>query len=134
MGALANYLTFLWVPGEETLVSGVLKLEPGHYLLWEQGRVTVKPWFELSYEPEHGRTEARWVDEVKSTVLGATRRQLVADVPLGAFLSGGLDSSSLVASMRQVFPTGRFAHTPPDQRLVTSQLSRALTTILTPCV
>jgi asparagine synthase (glutamine-hydrolysing) len=102
--ALASYMTFLWVPGSETLMRGIRKLEPGHYLLWEQGRIAIRPWFELSYEPEYGRTATEWVDEVKAAVVGATRRQLVADVPLGAFLSGGLDSSSLVASMRTLFP------------------------------
>jgi asparagine synthase (glutamine-hydrolysing) len=105
--ALESYLTFLWVPGEETLMRGIRKLEPGHYLLWEQGQIAIKPWFALSYEPEHGRTAAEWVDEVRAAVLSATRRQVVADVPLGAFLSGGLDSSSLVASMRASFPDRR---------------------------
>ena len=86
---------------------GIRKLEPGHYLLWEQGHIAIKPWFEVSYEPEHARTETEWVEEVKAAVGDATRRQLVADVPLGAFLSGGLDSSSLVASMRTSFPDRR---------------------------
>lgn len=103
-GALADYLTFLWVPGEQTLLAGIRKLEPGHYLIWQQGRVTVGPWFKLEYEPDPGPTEMEWVDSVRAMMLETVRRQMVADVPLGAFLSGGLDSSSLVACMRHCFP------------------------------
>jgi asparagine synthase (glutamine-hydrolysing) len=103
MNALSAYLTFLWA-GSETLLAGIRKLEPGHYLLWEQGKATVRPWFELSYEPEYGRTDAEWAVEVREAVVAASTRQLVADVPVGAFLSGGLDSSSVVASIRKSFP------------------------------
>jgi len=99
-----DYLRFLWVPGEHTLLEGVMKLEPGHRLVWQDGEVEVRRWFHLAYEPDEKPSADEWVERVHETFIRTTRRQMVSDVPLGAFLSGGLDSSSIVASMRQAFP------------------------------
>ena len=98
------YLTFLWVPGEQTMLSGIRKLEPGQYLTWKSGRTDVRQWFDIEYEPEEAPSEDEWAEQVHDTFMRTTRRQMVSDVPLGAFLSGGLDSSSIVACMRQAFP------------------------------
>jgi asparagine synthase (glutamine-hydrolysing) len=104
VAAVPDYLAFLWAPGGETLLRGIQKLEPGHFLLWRDGQVQVKPWFSLHYEPDTSVSEAEWIERVHDTFVRTTRRQMVSDVPLGAFLSGGLDSSSIVASMREAFP------------------------------
>lgn len=101
---LPDFLTLLWVPGEHTLLEGIQKVEPGSYLLWQDGRVQTQRWFELDYEPDHSRSEQDWVQDVHDTFMRTTRRQMVSDVPLGAFLSGGADSSSIVACMRKSFP------------------------------
>ncbi len=103
--SVGAYLHSLWVPGEETLLEGVKKLEPGHLLLWEDGEVSERRWFSLAYEPDESISEGDWVESVHDTFMAATRRQMVSDVPLGAFLSGGLDSSSIVACMRESFPS-----------------------------
>lgn len=102
--SVPDYLTFLWVPGENTLVTGIKKLEPGHVAIWQDGRLETRRWFELEYQPDESKSEAQWVEAVHDTFMRTTRRQMVSDVPLGAFLSGGLDSSSIVACMRNVFP------------------------------
>ncbi len=104
VAAVPQYLTFLWVPGEETMLRGVQKLEPGHYLLWKDGRAEVRPWFTLDYDPDHSVSENEWIERVHDTFVRTTRRQMVSDVPLGAFLSGGVDSSSIVACMREAHP------------------------------
>ncbi len=98
------YLTFLWVPGRETMLKSVSKLEPGHILIWKDGRVETRQWFNLDYDPDESVPEAEWIERVHDTFMRTTRRQMVSDVPLGAFLSGGLDSSSIVACMRHAFP------------------------------
>lgn len=103
--AIVDYLTFMWVPGQNTMLAGIKKLEPGCYLLWENGETNVRPWFGLSYEPDPALSCNDWVDAVTATFTQATRRQMVSDVPLGAYLSGGLDSSAIVACMRRAFPT-----------------------------
>jgi asparagine synthase (glutamine-hydrolysing) len=102
--SVPDYLTFLWVPGENTLLSGIKKLEPGHFAIWEDGQLETKRWFNIEYEPDESRTESQWNEEVHDSFMNATKRQMVSDVPLGAFLSGGLDSSSIVACMRNVYP------------------------------
>jgi asparagine synthase (glutamine-hydrolysing) len=102
--SIADYLRFLWVPGEHTLLEGVMKLEPGHRLTWKDGEIDVRRWFHIAYHADERPSADEWVEAVHDTFVRTTRRQMVSDVPLGAFLSGGLDSSSIVASMRQAFP------------------------------
>lgn len=101
---LPEFLTLLWVPGDETLLRGIRKLEPGHFLVWEDGRIQTRRWFSLAYEPDESVSEQEWTERVEETFVRTTRRQMISDVPLGAFLSGGADSSSIVASMRHAFP------------------------------
>jgi len=102
--AVPAYLTFLWLPGRQTLFQEIRKVEPGGCLIWKDGRTEVRSWFRLAYEPDESVPEAEWVERVHDTLLDAIRRQMVSDVPLGAFLSGGTDSSSIVACMRQCHP------------------------------
>lgn len=101
---VAEYLTFLWVPGEHTMFAGIRKLEPGHLLRWKDGQAQTRRWFSLAYAPDTTTSEADWVERIHDTFMRTTRRQMVSDVPLGAFLSGGADSSSIVACMRHSFP------------------------------
>lgn len=102
--AMPHYLTFLYVPGDRTMLKSVRKVEPGHYLLWRDGRIEEKQWFSLAYEPDESVREEEWTERVHDTFMRVTRRQMVSDVPLGAMLSGGLDSSAIVACMRHSFP------------------------------
>lgn len=104
---IPEMLTFLWVPGEQTLLRGVMKLAPGHCLIWKDGDVTLKRWFSLTYEPDESVSEDEWTERVRETSVRAARRQMVADVPVGVLLSGGLDSSSIVAGVRSAYPDRR---------------------------
>lgn len=106
--SIPHYLTFLWVPGERTLLRGINKLEPGHALTWHgDGRSETRRWFELDYQPDESVGDGEWAERVRDTFMRTTRRQMVSDVPLGAYLSGGVDSSSIVACMRSSFPERR---------------------------
>jgi asparagine synthase (glutamine-hydrolysing) len=96
--ALADFLTFQWVPDPKTAFKNVLKLPPGHYAWVDRDAVTVDEYWDVTFAPEE-RTEDVWRDEVRDAVDAAVRRQMVSDVPLGSFLSGGLDSSAIVAAM-----------------------------------
>ena len=102
--ALHRYLSFLWCPGEGTLLKNVHKLTPGEALTVRAGRVVRRwRWYELppfrGLRPDLGAAEA--IDGVREHLRRAVHRQLVADVPVGAFLSGGLDSSAVVAFAKE---------------------------------
>jgi len=105
--ALHRYLTFLWCPGYETPLRDVLKLGPGEAMRVRAGHVERRwTWYELPFfgpaQPPVSESEA--VTGVVDHLRLAVHRQLVADVPVGAFLSGGLDSSSIVAFARELAP------------------------------
>jgi asparagine synthase (glutamine-hydrolysing) len=102
--ALADYLTFLWVPDPDTLFEGVYKLPPGHFGIYRDERLTITEYWDLEFAPED-RSEHEWAQAVRETVGQAVRRQMISDVPLGSFLSGGIDSSAIVAAMTAA--TGR---------------------------
>ena len=99
LGALDAYLALQYVPSG-TALRGVHKLAPGHRLVWEDGAVRVERWWRLAPEPA-SLSEEEWLERVRSTVGAAVRRRLVSDVPLGALLSGGIDSTIVVGLMAE---------------------------------
>src|SRR4029078_8023288 len=102
--AIHHYLTFHYVPSPQTAYAGVHKLPPAHTLTWHQGdgRVSVQRYWTPSFEPKHDRPVDELAEELWQLIREATRIRLFSDVPLGAFLSGGTDSATVVAAMRQV--------------------------------
>ena len=105
--AIASYVSFLWCPAPRTPLAAVKKLEPGNALSVKSGRI-LKQW--AFYTPpqqcadreiEPNATSVSMADRLRSAVRTAVERQMVSDVPVGAFLSGGLDSSSIVAFARE---------------------------------
>ena len=99
---LNQQLTFLWTPDPFTLFRGVRKLPPGHLLTLRDGRATVREWWDVSFdEIEEGKSEEWWRSRVLETLERVVRMEMVADVPLGSFLSGGVDSSLIVALMKR---------------------------------
>src|SRR5947209_4920127 len=98
--ALDAYLTFGYVPDPLTIFRDVHKLPPGHTLTLEGGRVRTKQYWDFSYEPvEDARPVEDYLEELRALLDESVRMRLVADVPLGAFLSGGVDSSTVVGLM-----------------------------------
>jgi asparagine synthase (glutamine-hydrolysing) len=104
--AIRDHLTYLWAPAPRTLLSGVRKLEPGHAMRLRSGAIERHwRWAEHpAMQPTRPRSAAQAVEEVRAAVERAVTRQMVADVPVGAFLSGGLDSSAVVAFARKAQP------------------------------
>lgn len=104
--ALSRYLSFLWCPGTETPVNSVQRLAPGEAMVLQDGKVE-KQWQWFS-PPRNCRKRATSVEEaskeLRDVLRTAVHRQMVSDVPVGAFLSGGLDSSAVVAFARELQP------------------------------
>ena len=95
-----QFLTFLWPVPPHTMFKGVYQLPPGNFLTWKNGEIAVTEYWDLDFAlEEKSGGEREWAARVASTLERVTRMEMVADVPLGAFLSGGVDSSSIVALM-----------------------------------
>jgi asparagine synthase (glutamine-hydrolysing) len=100
--ALHQFLTFLWVPDPNTLFEGVRTVPPGHYLQFKEGDLEVTQWWDASFERiDDQRSDAWWQEEVLATLDRVVKMEMVSDVPLGSFLSGGIDSSGIVAMMNR---------------------------------
>jgi asparagine synthase (glutamine-hydrolysing) len=103
--AIDAYLTLLYVPAPQTIFRAIRKLPPAHYLVAERGAVTLRRYWDLEFGPGNGRptqgarTEEQELHDLNEVLREAVRLRLVSDVPLGAFLSGGIDSSAVVAYM-----------------------------------
>ena len=116
--ALDNYLTFLWVPDPLTMFDGIFKLPAGHYALWQRGEFKIEQYWDLTFPPaahRFERTEDDLADEIRERFCASVERQMVSDVPIGAFLSAGLDSSSIVAAMARKQPVRTYTITFPEK-------------------
>jgi asparagine synthase (glutamine-hydrolysing) len=111
--ALDDYLAYGMVPGPRTILRGVEKLPPAHTLTVHPGRWDAAPrrYWQLRFEPDAKPTIDEWQEAVRAKVAEAVQMHLIADVPVGAFLSGGLDSSTVVglASGQAAEPLQTFA-------------------------
>ena len=100
--ALAQFLSWEYIPGDQTLFTSVHKLKPGHVLNFDltTGAVAIREYWDIPQNnPESKMSLTDWTVKVDQKIQECVRRQLISDVPLGAFLSGGVDSSLVVAAM-----------------------------------
>lgn len=98
--ALDAYLALQYVPCPQTIYEAIFKLPPAHYLLAEPGRVTVRRYWDLTFSGTGDASrEDEYLDRLEELLFEAVKLRMISDVPLGAFLSGGIDSSLVVAAM-----------------------------------
>ncbi len=100
--ALSDYFSFGYIPAPKTIYRAVRKVLPGHYLVASSEGIREVRYWDLSFGHVEQRSEAEWCEVLREDLLEATRVRLMSDVPLGAFLSGGIDSSSVVAMMSRL--------------------------------
>jgi asparagine synthase (glutamine-hydrolysing) len=97
---LLEYLYYGYIPDPITVFTGIQKLPPGHLLEFEKGKIHIRQYWDLpQYNTHVPKSEEECLEELEGRLLEATRIRLISDVPLGAFLSGGTDSSTIVALM-----------------------------------
>jgi asparagine synthase (glutamine-hydrolysing) len=94
--ALDHYLSFLYTPRDATIFAGIHKLPPGHVLRWQNGAFQVRQFWQLPADERAPASEAEAVEGLRAVLRDAVRSHLMSEVPLGAFLSGGVDSSLVV--------------------------------------
>ncbi len=98
--AISDFLAFGYVPDPNTAFRGIHKLPPGYSLTFKTGKIQMRSYWDFDYnEKSQAQTEAEYVEALREHLADAVRSQLVSDVPLGTFLSGGIDSSTIVALM-----------------------------------
>lgn len=100
--ALDQYLSYNYVPPPATFFKGIEHVMPGHILHVDLGSTTAQSWWDLTrLVDEQQRTDGQWIEEILSTLNDAVRIRMRSDAPFGAFLSGGIDSSTVVGLMSQ---------------------------------
>jgi len=110
LAALRDYLALEYVPSPRSMVTGVRKLQPGHTLTWRKadGRIELKQYWDPDLAASEGQSPHRTLDELgaelRRVLKDSVRRELLSDVPLGVFLSGGIDSSAVAAMMAELTP------------------------------
>ena len=97
--ALDAYFTLGYIPDPYSIFKNVNKLPPGHYLTFSEGRLDVKQYWDFNFNPSDSLREEDYLEELRFLLDESVRLRLISDVPLGAFLSGGIDSSTIVGLM-----------------------------------
>ena len=100
--ALDLFLSLRVIPDPHTIIKNVRKLPPGNILVMEKGKVEQKEYWKFDLAEDYKKSEKDWIREMEVAVKNAVEKRLVSDVPIGAFLSGGLDSSIVVALMTKL--------------------------------
>ena len=99
--ALDHYLSFLYTPRDTSIFAGIDKLPPGHVLRWHDGTLRITRYWQIPAEERPSRSEGEAVEALQQVLRDAVRSHLMSEVPLGAFLSGGVDSSVVVGLMSE---------------------------------
>jgi asparagine synthase (glutamine-hydrolysing) len=95
--ALDDYLAYSYVPSDRCILRGVEKLPPGHWMRWREGRLTVRQYWDVRFDEQPRFSDSEWGERIEEGLRRAVRLRLRSDVPLGIFLSGGVDSSTVTA-------------------------------------
>jgi len=99
--ALYHYLGYEFIPAPMTMFKNIFKLPPGHYLIYEKGRIEINKYWDLEFLSDRKEATEFYKEKIVELLNKSVKRRLISDVPLGVFLSGGLDSSTVVAFMRK---------------------------------
>lgn len=99
--AIERFLAYMYIPGPETVYQNVVELPPAHTLVYEGGRMSIRRYWTLQYRSNDTVSADEWAERFLAQFRDSVKSHLISDVPLGAFLSGGIDSSAIVAAMAQ---------------------------------
>lgn len=101
--AIDQYFSFGYIPAPLTIFKNIYKLRAAHYLIWKNGDIRTDKYWDVEYHPDDiAKSEDEYLEELVALLKESIHRRLISDVPLGAFLSGGIDSSTVVGLMSQV--------------------------------
>ncbi len=99
LDAVYDFFAYQYIPDPKTIFTDVYKLEPGHYLLVDKNGLSKQQYWDVSFAEQSTQTESSLKEKLQNIANECTHKRMISDVPLGAFLSGGVDSSGVVALM-----------------------------------
>ncbi len=99
--AVDLYTTLRYVPGPRTMFKGIYKLQPGHWMMVENGKIKIQKYWDIEYQERAG-SDAELTEQFQHLLEESVRLRLISEVPLGVFLSGGLDSTTMLAMMSKI--------------------------------
>jgi asparagine synthase (glutamine-hydrolysing) len=137
--ALHSHINLRYTQMNETLFEGMKRLPPAHYLIWENGNYTIRPYWKLEPEVNVQMNEDEAIEQMHFYLKQAVERQLLSDVPVGVYLSGGMDSSTIVQKMHElgVNPINTFTlgfNEPTDEFQMQKELQNILEQTTKPIV
>jgi asparagine synthase (glutamine-hydrolysing) len=100
--AIDLYLSLQYIPDPFTAYQGIFKLPPAHTLVWQNGQIKLNRYWDYAYQTKHTASEAELIEQLRTLLKESVKMRLISEVPLGAHLSGGIDSSIIVALMAQL--------------------------------
>lgn len=100
--AVTDYLSYGYVPTPESMFKGIMKLPPAHFMIYEKGNIRIEKYWRLDFSKKIKLSENEYCGRILDLLEEATRIRMISDVPLGAFLSGGIDSSAVVYMMSKL--------------------------------
>ncbi|MFA5070031.1 MAG: asparagine synthase (glutamine-hydrolyzing) [Patescibacteria group bacterium] len=100
--SIDTYLSLQYIPAPETIFQGIKKLPAAHYLIADKNGLRVKKYWDLDYREKLKLSDEEWANRIRAKLKEAVKLRLISDVPLGAFLSGGVDSSIIVSQMAEI--------------------------------
>ncbi|MGE7272936.1 asparagine synthase (glutamine-hydrolyzing) [Brevibacillus panacihumi] len=107
--AFYHYLTFQYVPDPETMYKGIYRIPPAHSFIVEQDQITLERYWDVHFQPDEGKSFSYFVEGTRNIMLESIDKHRISEVPRGAFLSSGVDSSSIVAMLRTFEPVKTFS-------------------------
>ena len=97
---LWDFFNYGILAGDETLIENIKTLPPAHYFILKNNKITAKKWWDFEFAAEN-KPESAWISELRSQIMQSVQKRMVSDVPIGAFISGGIDSACIVACMKK---------------------------------
>jgi asparagine synthase (glutamine-hydrolysing) len=104
-----HYLTFQYVPDPQTMFEGIHRVPPGHFFVIRDDKISITPYWEVTFQPDESKPFSYFVEGTREVLLESVDKHRISDVPRGAFLSSGVDSSSIVAMLRRHEPVKTFS-------------------------
>ena len=100
--ALPHYLTFQYFPDPESAFAGIYRLRPAHHLTFDRKGLNIQKYWHLKFRPDNSKSLSYYVDMADHLLQESVRLHMISDVPRGAFLSSGIDSSNIVALLNRL--------------------------------